>query len=159
MDYAGNGGTSGTWGSHGTPFDRTNNSLDGMLIPSAIGSGSGEIGSGVSLSISHVPDGTSNTMLVTEKYLVHPMAGDCDDDQGWTDGWDNDTICFSSSSLPIQDGSNPGGGCGLIFGSAHTGAMQSVFADGSVHPIRYAIDKTTWANLCNRMDGNPLGDY
>ncbi|OAI42265.1 hypothetical protein AYO40_00025 [Planctomycetaceae bacterium SCGC AG-212-D15] len=159
MDYAGNGGTSGTWGSSGTPFSTANNALDGMIIPSPNGAPSGQIGSGQTLSLANIPDGTSNTMMISEKYLVHPLAGDSDDDQGWTDGWDNDTICFSSASLPIQDGSNPGGGCGLIFGSAHTGAMQSVFADGSVHPIRYAIDATTWHNLCSRNDGNPLGDY
>jgi prepilin-type N-terminal cleavage/methylation domain-containing protein len=140
MDYAGNGGTSGTWGG----FTSGSNSLDGMLVPSANGSATGQTGSGMSpVDLGKVPDGTSNTMMIAEKYLVHPMAGDCDDDQGWTDGWDNDTICFSSTSLPIQDGTNPNGGCGLIFGSAHTAAMQSVFADGSVHTIKYSIDATT----------------
>jgi type II secretory pathway pseudopilin PulG len=157
MDYAGNGGTRGSWSS---PFDSTNNSLDGMLIPSANGAPSGVTGSNQPpVDLGKVPDGTSNTMMIAEKYLVTPFATECDDDQGWTDGWDNDTICFSSSSLPIQDGTNPGGGCGLIFGSAHTAAMQAVFADGSVHTIMYSIDANTWANLCNRMDGQVLGDY
>jgi prepilin-type N-terminal cleavage/methylation domain-containing protein len=162
MDYAGNGGTSGSWGGPGTPFDTAHgNTLDGMLIPSGNGAPTGETGSGrlpVDLG-KDVSDGTSNTMMIAEKYLVHPLATDCDDDQGWIDGWDNDTICFSSSSLPIQDGTNPGGGCGLIFGSSHTGYMMSVFADGSVHTISYSISPTTWANLCNRNDGQVLGDY
>lgn len=161
MDYAGNGGTSGTWGSSGTPFDQTNNALDGMIIPSGNGAPTGQIGSGrppVNLG-KDVSDGTSNTLMLAEKYLVHPLAQDCDDDQGWVDGWDNDTICFSSSSLPIQDGTNPGGGCGLIFGSAHTGYMMSVFADGSVHTISYSISAATWKSLCSRNDGQVLGDY
>jgi prepilin-type N-terminal cleavage/methylation domain-containing protein len=155
MDYAGNGGTNGGWWG----FTNGVNSLDGMFVPSSNGAPTGQTGSGMTTSVAQVPDGTANTMLIAEKYLVHPTYGDCDDDQGWTDGWDNDTICFSSRSLPIQDGTNPSGSCGLIFGSAHSGAMQSVFADGSVHPISYSISATTWANLCNRQDGNPLGDY
>jgi prepilin-type N-terminal cleavage/methylation domain-containing protein len=161
MDYAGNGGTSGTWGSATTPFDIKHNSLDGMLIPSANGGPSGVTGSGqFPVDLGKVPDGTSNTLLIAEKYLLAPMQGECDDDQGWTDGWDNDTICFSSVSLPRQDGTGgAGSGCGLSFGSAHTAAMQSVFADGSVHTIKYSIDKTTWHNLCDRNDGQPLGDY
>ena len=27
-----------------------------------------------------------------------PPNGSCNDDQGWTDGWDNDTICFAQGS-------------------------------------------------------------
>jgi hypothetical protein len=96
-------------------------------------------------------------MMIAEKYLLTPLAQECDDDQGWVDGWDNDTICFSSASLPIQDGTDPNGGCGQIFGSAHTGYMQSVFADGSVHTISYHVSKTTWKNLCKRDDGQALG--
>jgi prepilin-type N-terminal cleavage/methylation domain-containing protein len=158
MDYAGNGGTSGTWGGF---TQAAGNSLDGMFIPSGNGAPTGQTGSGrlpVDLG-KDVSDGTSNTMMVAEKYLLHPLAQDCDDDQGWIDGWDNDTICFSSTSLPIQDGTNPSGGCGLIFGSSHTGYMMSVFADGSVHTISYSIDATTWKNLCSRNDGQVLGNY
>jgi hypothetical protein len=56
----------------------------------------------------------------------------------------------------LQPDSQTGWGCGLIFGSAHPGAMQSVFCDGSVHTIRYDINPGTWVNLCCRNDGQEV---
>jgi prepilin-type N-terminal cleavage/methylation domain-containing protein len=152
-DYAGNGGTFGVW-CEGDPGE---NSLDGPLTPTG----------GQPINFAAITDGTSNTLLIGEKWLYWTWyedrttgPGSCIDNEGWNSGWDNDTLCFSSSEaqapvLPQQD-SQTGWDCGLIFGSAHASTMQSVFCDGSVHTIQYSIDPRTWVNLCSRNDGQEI---
>ncbi len=156
-DYAGNGGSYGSWGSLTTPV----NSLDGALTPS----------SGPRINFAAITDGTSNVLLLAEKWLYFQWyddrtsgPGSCIDNEGYCDGWDNDTICFSGTTtyaapnnivVPQPDGQT-GWSCGLIFGSAHTAGMTAVFCDGSVHFLTFGIDPTVWHNLCSRNDGQPL---
>jgi len=127
IDYAGNGGYTG-------------NGNDGPLVPQ-----------GSVCRMADVQNGTSNVMLVGEKYLDRAIAttsSDCNDDQGWTDGWDNDTICFGSYGAPAQDGSV--GTCGDIFGSAHPLSMQCVLCDGSVRAVSYSVDPTNFGLFTSR---------
>jgi hypothetical protein len=109
-----------------------------------------------------ITDGQSNTLLIGEKY-VRPdwYAGGTfvySDDRGWTDGWDPDSkrsTCFQ----PIAD-SDPIGyvDANIIgptkdawyFGSSHTAVFNTVFADGSVHPIRYDIDVVVFKSMGTR---------
>jgi prepilin-type N-terminal cleavage/methylation domain-containing protein len=152
-DYAGNGGTFGVW----CEGDASDNSLDGPLTPTG----------GPFINVSAITDGASNTLLVGELWLYWKWYNDrtsgdgwCIDNEGWLSGWDNDTLCFSSDEshrpVPPQPDTQTGDGCGLIFGSAHPGAMQSVFCDGSVHTIRYNINSKTWVYLCARNDGQEV---
>lgn len=141
MDYTGNAGT-------------TTGSYDGPLKPIWAGAA----------TIPSIVDGTSNTVLVGEKYLdtaICYSTPDCNDDQGWVDGWDNDTICCSnpngSPQSPVRDGK--AGTCGFLFGSNHNVGMQSVFCDGSVHFISYSIDATTWYYLCCGTDGQTPSNW
>ena len=149
-DYAGNGGSYGSW----EPLTQPTNSLDGVLVPS---------NGGAAISFAKITDGASSTLLVAEKWLyrdwynIRSGPDSCIDDQGWCNGWDNDTICFSGSGpntsvLPQAD-SKSGSECGLIFGSAHTVGLNGVLCDGSVHFLSYAIDAETWQHLCCRNDG------
>jgi prepilin-type N-terminal cleavage/methylation domain-containing protein len=157
MDYVANGGS---YGIYNNPFDSRNDSLDGPIVPSVTGQG-GIIGSGRTVRISNITKGTSNTLLAGEKYvnkLTQDTGPDCNDDQGWTDGWDNDTICFAMSQAP-PIGGNPlqyvsppqpdgnVGTCGLIFGSIHT-VMPGVLCDGSVRAISFNVSKQNWLILC-----------
>jgi len=149
MDYVGNGGTWGTWGN----FDSSGNALDGPIVPSSNTSKK-------MVKLSNIKDGTSSTLLIGEKYLNIKTAStspDCNDDQGWVDGWDNDTICYArgnSSTNPIYPPQPQGsvGTCASIFGTIHT-TLTTVFCDGSVHSIQMGISPNTWLYLCGIEDG------
>jgi len=162
MDYVGNGGWWGGWGN----FTPTGQSLDGPLVPSQKDA-NGTPQSMKTIMLTNIRDGTSNTLLVGEKYLNGKIAStqsDCNDDQGWVDGWDNDTICFAtdpydtSAATPQQRTITPPkphgsvGSCGGIFGSIHT-TLMTVFCDGSVHSINMSISKPNWLYLCVIDDG------
>jgi prepilin-type processing-associated H-X9-DG protein len=120
--------------------------------------------------MAQITDGTSNTLVVGEKYIrtyLYP-GGTLSDDRGWSDGWDPDTMrstCFP----PLGDGdpegfsseyygrlaSNPSNDKAVMhFGSAHPSGFNTVFADGSVHSINYDIDIVLFNNLGTRNDGN-----
>jgi prepilin-type N-terminal cleavage/methylation domain-containing protein len=153
-DYAGNGGTSGTSGS----FDSGSNTFDGPLVPSASASGR-------SRKMAQITDGTSNTLLVGEKFLSRTAQGggfDCNNDQGYTDGWDNDMIVFAQGdrnwgltapSVPPKKFDSTTSTCGGWFGSSH-GACQFVFCDGAVRGVGFDIDPTRFLYLCSINDGN-----
>jgi prepilin-type N-terminal cleavage/methylation domain-containing protein len=156
-DYAGNGGSYGNWGSTTSPV----NSLDGVITPSP---------KGPPISFADITDGSSNTLLVAELWLYKDWYddrtsgdGSCIDNEGWCNGWDNDTICFSGtennnvySSVPPQSDTQTGWGCGLIFGSAHPSGFAGVLCDGSTRFISYSIDAATWKYLCCRNDGKSI---
>jgi prepilin-type N-terminal cleavage/methylation domain-containing protein/prepilin-type processing-associated H-X9-DG protein len=122
---------------------------------------------------SKITDGTSKTFMISEKYIRSdayegPFAGTNrnSDDRGWSDGFDGD-IMRSSCFLPIHDGDSIGWGTMaryfdddpstpyvlpnvLHFGSAHTGGINAVFADGSVHTISYDVDVVVFNALGSR---------
>ena len=46
-----------------------------------------------------ISDGTSNTMLIGEKFQTNNAeVNECNTDQGYIDGWDNDMIVFSQGA-------------------------------------------------------------
>jgi prepilin-type N-terminal cleavage/methylation domain-containing protein len=159
-DYSGNGGTWGNWTnndrelaylkSQGGGF----NAYDGPLVASRSVSKR-------SASRDTLLDGPSNVLLIGEKYLdkgTLTTTSVCNDDQGWIDGWDNDTIAFARGGSPTgtpilpQRFQSTGGSCGLFYGSAHS-LMQCAFSDGSVHSLRFNIDPKVWVALCSGNDG------
>jgi prepilin-type N-terminal cleavage/methylation domain-containing protein len=171
-DYTANAGQRGTW----SDLTISGNTLDGAIVPS-------KSHSHVVRKLGDITDGTSSSLLVGEKYVDADGAynptytrdgstyGECNDDQGWVDGWDNDTICFAEGggvnpvgtkdgySVEIPKQINPkqnSDACGLNFGSIHENFM-CVFCDGSVHAINFDIDPTVWGRLCKINDGNPTG--
>ncbi len=131
-DYVGNGGS-------------VNGADDGPLVPQ-----------GHTVKLVNITKGTSNTLLVGEKYLDRLIAAthsDCNDDQGWTDGWDNDMICFADGGgatpmVPVPDGSL--GTCGFNFGSPHPTAMMCVLCDGSVRSISFSASTAPFVIFCQR---------
>jgi prepilin-type N-terminal cleavage/methylation domain-containing protein/prepilin-type processing-associated H-X9-DG protein len=107
--------------------------------------------------IADIRDGTSQTLLVSEKRLNLEFLGQeqNDDDIGYTAGWDNDTV-RETDSAPQPDYSDSSGDGDWLFGSSHPGRFNAVFADGSVHTISYTVNPIVFSYLGNKSDGVPI---
>ena len=78
-----------------------------------------------------------------------------DDNQGYTAGWNYDTI-RKTTRPPAPDYSAPFGDGGGIFGSSHPAGVNALLADGSVRAISFTISKRTFSLLGSETDGQPL---
>lgn len=105
-----------------------------------------------------VRDGTSNTLLIADKRLNLRLLGtpQDDDNEGYTAGWNEDTI-RRTDAPPRPDHSGAGDG-DKLFGSSHPGAIYALFADGSVRPISYSVDAAVFAHLGDKNDGQTILD-
>ena len=93
-DYTAN---AGSWGSLGDAASNAN-SYDGPIVGSTKTS-QGYAGSGINRTLVSISDGTSNTLLIGEKYQTYnAKPNECNTDQGYIDGWDNDMIVFSQGA-------------------------------------------------------------
>jgi len=113
---------------------------------------------------SKITDGSSNTLVMGEKFLIpsayqgHSNQGLWwHDDKGWTDGWDPDalrsTICLFMPDSELLTNAEPEvRQAGFRFGSAHASGMNTAFADGSVKSITYEIDQELFNRLAHRSD-------
>jgi prepilin-type N-terminal cleavage/methylation domain-containing protein/prepilin-type processing-associated H-X9-DG protein len=106
--------------------------------------------------ITEITDGTSLTLMVSEKRLNLQGLGrpQRDDDQGYTAGWDYDTI-RRTDKPPAPDYRGDGDGKKL-FGSSHPEGINAAFADGSVRLISYSIDPKVFTALGNKADGGVI---
>jgi prepilin-type N-terminal cleavage/methylation domain-containing protein len=142
----------------------------GRAIDTTVANGSnGIIALRSEIELRQVADGTSNTILVGEKFL-RPIfyesgvglkangTGDDGDNSACYQGtdWDN-TRYPTENHLPTQDidfesldGNQTDQRC---FGSAHTAGLNLANVDGSVHTVDYSIDKDVWKRMGNRDDG------
>jgi prepilin-type N-terminal cleavage/methylation domain-containing protein/prepilin-type processing-associated H-X9-DG protein len=117
-----------------------------------------------------IPDGTSNTLMLGEKWL--PLndynAGGWNDDHNMVSSLDPDDARVGDRPPKMDFGTDttdnpccdwwrdptpPGSGFGAYFGGAHPGGMNAVFVDGSVHNIQWSITQPVFYALCNRHDG------
>jgi prepilin-type N-terminal cleavage/methylation domain-containing protein len=103
-----------------------------------------------------VRDGLSKTLAVAEKRLNISLLGtpQADDNEGYTAGWDEDTI-RATDSPPEADVRGDGTGQDR-FGSSHPQVFNAVLADGSVHAVAYSVDPEVFRRLGNIADGSPL---
>lgn len=102
-----------------------------------------------------ISDGSSNTIVLCEKRIKHDRypGAEVDDDRGWSDGWDYDTLRLGSCQ-PEPDSSDSENI--LLAGSAHPAVFFCSFADGSVRGLGYDIDLETLVNLSNKSDGQSI---
>lgn len=125
----------------------------------------GAVQQGHSTRPAEITDGLAHTLLVGEKRLNVAELGtpQNDDNEGYTAGWDEDTIGYTGV-IPLDDDDRTpqpdtteedATGNGL-FGSSHPQLFQCVYCDGSVHVVTYSIDRMVWASLGNRSDGLAL---
>jgi prepilin-type N-terminal cleavage/methylation domain-containing protein len=116
------------------------------------------------VKMADVTDGTSNTYMLGEKYVVPDWyfnGADGADNESMYNGFDNDThrtTYYSASAgithTPMQD--TPGYSGFNRFGSAHANGCAMTFCDGSVQWINYSIDAETHRCLGNRSDGKTI---
>jgi len=97
-------------------------------------------------------DGTSQTFAAGEKRLDPRALGQfqSNDNEGYTSGWDWDTVC-STQNPPLQD--QPGQFGNGYFGGPHSGGVVMLFVDGSAKTIAYSTTPGTFAALGTRAGG------
>ncbi|QDU31892.1 Type II secretion system protein G precursor [Anatilimnocola aggregata] len=108
--------------------------------------------------MSQVLDGTSNTLMVGEKYLnpvFYTTGTDQADNENLYVGLNNDNSRSTNAGFfpPLQDRK---GLSNYSFGSAHASGFNAVMCDGSVRLIQYTIDEDNYRYLGNRMDGEVI---
>ena len=108
--------------------------------------------------ISQVTDGTSNTLLAADKRLNLTRLGEWqdDDNEGYTVGWNEDTIRMTRNSPSPDyygDENNDGE---KLFGSSHPGVINTAFADGSARTVSIDIEEDTFRRLGDIADGEQI---
>ena len=128
------------------------------------------------ITFAQVTDGTSNTMMIAEKWMPTDQYGGspsgdqygfvggdwCDDRRGT--GMETPSTLLNlpnpSRDIPynhvIADNSGDTWRAESQFGSAHPAGINAVFADGSVHVVHYGIDPQVFNQLGHRNDSVPL---
>ena len=109
-----------------------------------------------------ITDGTSNTLLIGDKRMDLKNLGSfqSDDNEGYTSGWDHDTMRYARTDyMPAPDTRNGSNWGEVKFGSSHTGGFNMVFADGSVRFLSYNIDANTWQALGTANGSEVLGNF
>jgi prepilin-type processing-associated H-X9-DG protein len=113
------------------------------------------------VEVQDVKDGTSNTILAGEKYLVPDHYedgkdhGDC-----WCcwigyDGTNCRGVQWAGTPHPPRR-DTPGAYPDMSFGSCHAGGANFTMCDGSVRQISYGIDNTVFIYLGHRGDGHAI---
>jgi prepilin-type N-terminal cleavage/methylation domain-containing protein/prepilin-type processing-associated H-X9-DG protein len=116
--------------------------------------GTGVVQRYLPVRIAEITDGTSNTLMVSEKRL-HPskMAKPNGDDiLGYTAGWDAEMM-RQTDRPPRHDLTDTVADPVSRFGAAHTDRFNAAFADGSVRPISYSITATAFRGIGHKSDG------
>jgi prepilin-type N-terminal cleavage/methylation domain-containing protein/prepilin-type processing-associated H-X9-DG protein len=108
-----------------------------------------------------ITDGLSNTLLAGDKRLDLARLGQPqdDDNEGYTVGFDEDTLRRTGrESEPPAPDPRDGFTGGKRFGSSHPGRFNVVLADGSVRSIRYSVNPAIFRRLGDKADGEVIGD-
>ena len=165
-DYAANAGSMYSNVQPGDPNTGYSPSFDWSTVAGTVNSTS-EIATGVIYRASEctsamVKDGMSNVYMIGERYLCpdcYFVGSCCDNDQGWDQGYDYDTVrgtgydypnfaslSSATTNPPSQDRWGVGG-CMTNFGTAHEAGFNMVFCDGVVRLMSFNIDPFYTCNL------------
>lgn len=163
-DYAGNAGERGPGSirAKASSSDPTkSNGLTGVVIQTDAGR----------TKIEEIRDGSSNTLMVSEKVLNPNNFGvDGGDNERWNNsGWDEDVIRFGAQRTgtgasavrvgvpPIPDVQDPdyllvGATWPIQFGSSHPAGINACLADGSVRVITFSVDVEIFRRVSTSND-------
>jgi prepilin-type N-terminal cleavage/methylation domain-containing protein/prepilin-type processing-associated H-X9-DG protein len=152
-DYAGNAGSEGV--PHGGGYGDMQSGINDTSAPP---DRDGIFFERSMVTIQMIRDGTTNTIMVGEKYLnpVNYATGmDGADNENSFTGNNNDNNRSAGLNYPPLRDTN---GLGLTeqFGSAHSAGLNIALCDGSVRAVSYSIDTETWRRLGNRRDGETV---
>jgi len=117
-------------------------------------------------TIGNIPDGTSNTVGVVERFtcfpaygwsntLVYPMSASY-----W--GWNSQGSVYGPWGLYTPQvnvnptGSNP---AHPYYPNSRHSACQVLLMDGSVRGVSGSVNSTTWSYVCQPDDGNVVGNW
>lgn len=112
------------------------------------------------IRLADLKDGTSVTLVAGDKKLFRSINGfRGDDNEGYSAGWDHDTVRRTDLSPMPDDDFGDGGG---RFGGLHPNGFNALLGDGSVRFINFSISccaqGSTFWNLGHRSDGGVLGN-
>jgi prepilin-type N-terminal cleavage/methylation domain-containing protein len=128
-------------------------------------------------SLSVMKDGTSNTIVFTERYGTCGTSGDRNAGTTYGNLWsDSNSVwrpvfCINQYSqepsvagyapcLKFQDAPDWVSGCeSRRAQSPHPGGIHCGLGDGSVRTVSANIADAVWAAACDPRDGVPLGDF
>lgn len=112
------------------------------------------------VTIAEITDGTSQTLLIGEKRLNRRYLGQPqdDDNEGYTVGWNEDTI-RRTDEPPAPDHLALTGDGEKLFGSSHPGVFHATLADGSVRAIPFTIAKDVFKALGGKRDGEVISPH
>ena len=108
--------------------------------------------------MAEITDGTSNTLLLGEKRLnlVNLGKAPADDNEGYTCGWNEDTVRLCSQKPKRDFIGDPSLHGGRSFGSSHLSAFNAALSDASVRSIAYELNVSTFKALGNVGDGKTI---
>ena len=153
----------------------------GIIVPSEPSGTGRSFGHDVPVRFADIVDGTSNTLLLGEKWLRPDqyLTGSWMDDHNLISATDQDGLRIGDRP-PVPDSNrhpttraivaagdntpccnwwrdpltrSPSPRLGSYFGGAHPGGMNGVLADGSVRNITWQVSQPTFAALGNKGDG------
>ncbi|RIK85068.1 MAG: hypothetical protein DCC67_04520 [Planctomycetota bacterium] len=122
------------------------------------------------IRLGQITDGTSNTLLIGERYINADRyfdGADPADDQNLFVAHDRDMNRYTAEGVvrgttpvtpvaanriltPLQD--RPGYQLNFTFGSAHSSGVNVLFCDGSVRLVSYSVNPETWRLYGGRDD-------
>lgn len=144
IDYAGNGGSGLVAGKQTTfPSGASFRQQRGVILPRL---------NNDKIHSAGIKDGTAYTLMFGERNFNHRGHWqNWDENNGYINGWDWDTIRWSYQQ-PAPD-RRDNSHYDRRFGSSHPFVFNAALCDGSVKPIPFNIDLAVFKNLTDRNDG------